>query len=221
MIVYLHGFASGPQSHKARLFREALTDRGVTPVVPALDEGDFAGLTLSRQLALLERICAGTRPLALIGSSLGGYLAALHAARHPSAVDALVLMAPALDFAARWRERLGPAAMEAWERDDALAIEHFALKRTASIGFGLMRDAEQHPAYPRVIAPALVFHGVSDDVVPLSGSERWVAETPTARLVRKPDGHELAATAPSIVEEAIAFLGSQSALREAHPGLGA
>ena len=45
-------------------------------------------------------------PLVLMGSSLGGYLAALYAERHPKAVDRLVLIAPAFGFLQRWEGAL-------------------------------------------------------------------------------------------------------------------
>src|SRR5581483_1687357 len=118
MIVYLHGFASSSGSYKAQLFLRRFAALGIEIVVPALDEGDFIHLTLSGQLRVVGRVCAGAaaaEPLVLIGSSMGGYLAALYAAAHPAAVDALVLMAPAVDFARRWRERLGEHAMAEWQ----------------------------------------------------------------------------------------------------------
>src|SRR5437764_5917323 len=99
-IVYLHGFASGPTSSKARHFRDRLKDAGFTVDVPDLAAGDFEHLTISGQLRVLEQ-AAGTGKLHLIGSSMGGYLAALYAARH-SAVERLVLLAPAFRFNSRW-----------------------------------------------------------------------------------------------------------------------
>ena len=62
-----------------------------------------------------EKLAKG-EPLVLMGSSLGGYLAALYAARHPSSVDRLILLAPAFRFSrtlARPPEPPGNRAMEA------------------------------------------------------------------------------------------------------------
>ena len=36
MLVYLHGFASGPASTKAQLFRARLAERGATLAIPDL-----------------------------------------------------------------------------------------------------------------------------------------------------------------------------------------
>ena len=40
-VVYLHGFASGPDSSKAQFFRRKFAERGVAIEIPQLDEGDF------------------------------------------------------------------------------------------------------------------------------------------------------------------------------------
>ena len=79
-VVYLHGFGSGPGSKKAQFFRERFGSRGIEVLIPELDEGRFENLTLTGQLAVVQRTADGKR-VSLIGSSLGGYLAALYAAR--------------------------------------------------------------------------------------------------------------------------------------------
>ena len=68
--IYLHGFASSPKSTKAVVFRERLTQLGHDVTVPALDEGDFTGLTITRQLEAIR--CEVDRVIGnviLIGSS--------------------------------------------------------------------------------------------------------------------------------------------------------
>src|SRR6516164_8365186 len=98
-IVYLHGFASGPSSSKARYFRQRLETEGFSVSIPDLSDGNFEGLTLSSQLRVIGS-AAGSGGMALIGSSMGGYLAALYAARHAD-VERIVLLAPAFGFARR------------------------------------------------------------------------------------------------------------------------
>ena len=62
MLVYLHGFASGSGSFKARsTSRTGSPSTGLPLVVPDLDEGDFRA-TLPGQLLLLERPCGRGRP---------------------------------------------------------------------------------------------------------------------------------------------------------------
>ncbi len=113
-LVYLHGFASSPQSSKAQFFRKRFAGKGLALEIPSLDGGDFTHLTITGQLQIVN-VAAGGQPTVLIGSSLGGYLAALYAARHAN-IAKLVLMAPALQFPSRWRERYSPQELERWQR---------------------------------------------------------------------------------------------------------
>lgn len=157
-----------------------------------MDGGDFVRMTLSSQRAIIEQIClklSPGEPLFLIGSSMGGYLAALTASARE--VRAMVLLAPAVDFAQRWRERLGPARVAAWRERGVEETFHYAQQRQAQIGYGLLEDADRHAPWPRVACPTLVFHGVQDDVVPQDRVERWVAQTPSATLELLETGHEM------------------------------
>ena len=97
-VLYLHGFASGPSSGKAQWFRRAFAERGIELEIPDLVEGGFENLTITGQLGVIERAAKG-EPVSLIGSSMGGYLAALYASRHPEAAR-LVLLAPGVSLSA-------------------------------------------------------------------------------------------------------------------------
>ena len=45
-LIYLHGFASGPQSTKAQFFRRRFEELGIAMQIPDLSEGNFEGLTI-------------------------------------------------------------------------------------------------------------------------------------------------------------------------------
>lgn len=188
-IVYLHGFASGPQSSKARYFRALLESAGASVEIPDLADGDFENITITGQLAVIDHTVAG-HPVALIGSSLGGYLAALYAARHEQ-VKRVVLMAPAFGFAKRWPERLGPAEVAAWRRTGTIDVFHYADNRNRKLGYQLLADGERFEAYPDFTQPALIFHGAHDDAVPARYSEEFAADHPNAALEVLDAGHDL------------------------------
>ncbi|MBW8861656.1 MAG: alpha/beta fold hydrolase [Acidobacteria bacterium] len=99
-VFYLHGFASSPNSTKVGYFRDRFGEHGIELRCPDLNEPEFATLTLTRMLDQLGAELAMVPAAAtLIGSSLGGTLAVLAAAKYPGRVERLVLLAPAVMFA--------------------------------------------------------------------------------------------------------------------------
>jgi len=188
-IVYLHGFASGPKSSKATYFRALLEGAGARVDIPDLADGDFEHLTITGQLAVIDR-AAGGDPVSLIGSSLGGYLAALYAARHPQA-RRVVLLAPAFGFAQHWLERLGPAEAAGWRHTGAIDVFHYGDKGARKLGYQLIADGERFESYPDFTQPALIFHGAHDDAVPVGYSEQFAAGHPNAALEVLDAGHDL------------------------------
>lgn len=205
-VVYLHGFASGPTSSKARFFTAKFQEAGVQISVPALDGGDFRNLTVTSQLAVVEREAAGEQ-VVLMGSSLGGYLAALYAARHPQQVERAVMMAPAFCFARRWSAEL-PGLAE-WKRTGVLQLFHYGERRKREIGYGLIADGLEYEDYPDVQTPTLILHGALDPVVPVSLSEEFVKRQQSrARLrVYPQSGHELTDVVDDMWNEVSGFLG--------------
>lgn len=208
VLLYLHGFASGPSSNKARVLSARFAALGAPLTVPDLTPGadGFERSTPSSMLAIAERLLRESPgPHAIIGSSLGGYLASILASRHPS-VGRLVLLAPAFRLFERWSAKLTPAELADWKAN-GLETMHHATGRMRRIGPAFLEDAKEHPAFPEVGVPALCIAGTRDETVPIADVEAFVARTPTARLVPVDDGHELALSLDRIFEEARAFLG--------------
>jgi len=172
--------------------------------IPYLEEGSFRNLTIAGQLQVIQRTLRG-EPAHLIGSSLGGYLAALCAARHPE-VQRLVLMAPAFGFARRWAAALGEKGLAEWREAGALDVYHYAAGGPTPLGWGLMEDALRYEDEPKVEQPALVWHGLQDDVVPVEASRSFVAHNKHALLVEAQSNHELTDVAERIAEDAVRFL---------------
>ncbi|WP_031495817.1 YqiA/YcfP family alpha/beta fold hydrolase [Bryobacter aggregatus] len=202
--IYLHGFASSPASRKAQFFAAKLREAGATVQIPELEAEGFLHLTVSGQLRVIAA-AAGGEPVRLIGSSMGGYLAALYALLHPE-VEKLVLLAPAFGFAERWKLRLGEAAMREWESKGSLEMMHYATGKPEPVGYGLIADGLQYPAEPAFSQPAWIFHGTHDEVVPLAFSEQFVAGHANARLTALESGHELTDVMDQIWDMSAEFL---------------
>jgi pimeloyl-ACP methyl ester carboxylesterase len=203
-ILYLHGFASSPSSSKAQFFREHLEAAGARVEIPALDGGDFEHLTVTGQLAIIERAARG-EPVSLIGSSLGGYLAALYACRHPETAR-VVMLAPAFDLTRRWAERLAPEALEAWRTTGAMEVFHYGDKCRRKLAYDFFEDGARYPEFPRFSQPALIFHGAQDDVVPAVASREFAAGQSNVRLEVLQSGHDLLDVLDYMAPKVIAFL---------------
>lgn len=189
-IVYLHGFASSPQSSKAQFFLQRFTQRGVSVEIPQLDGGDFEHLTITGQLEVVDRTVGGMQSI-LMGSSLGGYLAALYAARHPEIVKKLILLAPAFQFPKRWRERYPEEELEDWRRIGSARVYHYGYKEERDLSYGLIDDAQRYENEPDFRQPSLIFHGIHDPVVPVGLSEEFARSHPAVTLIKFDSGHEL------------------------------
>ncbi len=100
MILYLHGFNSSPQSHKAQVMARFMAARGLRedfdcPALPVLAS---AAIREIEKRPLDERTC-------LVGSSLGGYYATYLAEKHGARA---VLINPAIEPHVGLRAYLGP-----------------------------------------------------------------------------------------------------------------
>jgi pimeloyl-ACP methyl ester carboxylesterase len=188
-VIYLHGFASSPSSRKARFFREKFGAMGIPFDAPALDQGDFRSLTVTRQLAIVETLLPTVGAL-IMGSSLGGYLAALLAERHPE-IARLVLLAPAFNLHELWTSQMTDQQLAEWERNGVVPVFHHGAGREVPIGYQFLADAKQYASFPSFSQPSLLFHGVRDNVVPIDLSVHYLTAHPNVRLFRMDSGHEL------------------------------
>ena len=216
-VLYLHGFASSPGSRKARFFAEKLRGLGFAVEVPDLAAGRFDRLTISGQLKLLENLSC-REPVILVGSSLGGYLAALYAARHPE-VDRLILLAPAFGFHQLWISELGPDRVAEWRTRGIIPVFHYGEQREVPLGFQLMEDASRFEPFPDFRQPALIFHGNQDGSVPVQQSLVFVRDHKNARLVRLESGHDLIDVLEPIWKECETFVKADASVRKTPLGL--
>ena len=172
--------------------------------VPRLDSGFFFNLTISGQFDILSREANG-EPVVLMGSSMGGYLAALYASRHPE-VEKLVLLAPAFGFQDRWAAMLGEEKFRAWEETGELEVFHYADNAPRKVSWQLAVDAKTWEPVPHFTQPALVFHGTNDLTVPISISEAYAASHPNVTLEKFDAGHELTEVIDEMWERTARFL---------------
>ena len=203
--IYLHGFASSPESSKAIRMADALRTVGIETRIPDLNQPSFRALTVTRMIGQV-RALMDAPPVLLIGSSLGAFVA-VHAAAADDRVKALVLLAPALDFGADEHGRIGTVAIEDWKAAGSCEVFHYAWNRPETLDYALYDDAHRYDAFEvRLDLPVLIFQGRRDTVVDPAVVERWAAGRPNVTLVMVDDDHQLQASLDAIVERTKAFL---------------
>lgn len=216
--LYLHGFASGPGSTKARGFAKAAREAGMSLEVLDLRQPSFAHLRLTAMIDhVANAIGEGDRERAiLVGSSLGG-LTACRLAERDARVGALLLLAPAFALVDRWTSMLGAEKMEAWRRSGWLEVDDYAERKKARVDYGFFEDlrAADPEELPDVRVPTVIVHGVRDEVVPVERSRRFAAGKRHVKLVEVDDGHELVASLDVALAEAASLFAPWGWGREA------
>jgi hypothetical protein len=218
-VFYLHGFASSAQSSKAAFFRARLAEAGASLTTPDFNEPDFSTLTITRMIEQVKREMdrAQSGPVALMGSSLGGFVAVQTALRYSAAVGRLILLAPALDFGGNRMRDLGDRGLEEWERTNRLDVFHYGFGRMMSVHYELYADARRYDStHAQLEQPILVFQGRRDTSVDPETVRRWTDTRPNARLHELDDDHQLLASLEYIWTETATFLGLKPG-RPSHP----
>ena len=200
-VLYFHGFASSPGSAKITALRPLLEPHGIELHTPDLNVPSFEHLDFEAVVAHALERGRHTPPRALVGSSLGA-LTALAVAKRGIAVP-LVLIAPALGVAHRWREKIAAG--------DPVTVFNFARNADAQIHRAFFEQmanlyVDVTPPPSRVTA----IMGRNDETVPFHMvEERWReweasgALAPESRLIVIEEGDHGLVDQAHVIEDAI------------------
>lgn len=201
--MYLHGFASSPNSTKANYLCDRLAEKKIKLEIPDLNQDDFTHLTLTRQLQQVGAIIEKTStPLTLIGSSFGGLTAALLGQKYPQ-IQRLILLAPAFNFLSHLSHQLGEVGMQQWEEQKFYPIYHYGEKRSLRLHFQFivdLREYQQISPEKRSISTTIV-HGIDDQVIPIEASREYSKNRHWVKLREVNSDHNLTNVLPEIWEE--------------------
>ncbi|HSC29296.1 MAG TPA: YqiA/YcfP family alpha/beta fold hydrolase [Vicinamibacterales bacterium] len=209
-VFYLHGFGSSVKSSKAAFIASRLAGHGVSLETPDFNEPDFATLTVTRMVQqVCDRLDARVEdPVALVGSSLGGFVAVQTALARPDRVNRLVLLAPALDFAGNRMRDLAVHGLDEWRRTNRLEVFHHGYGRTMAVRYELYTDALRYDALNATLGlPIQVFQGRRDTAVDPDTVRRWAAARPNVEFHELDDDHQLLSSLEHIWVEMRRFLG--------------
>jgi uncharacterized protein len=210
--IYLHGFASGPDSKKACIFKNHFERSGLSLTIPDLQQGDFENLTITKQVSLVQSII-DSKPsscFALIGSSMGAYIATLSSETRKE-IKALYLMAPGFNFINRWMQNMG------WNKNcldsiqDLIQVYHYGYNTQVGLNTNLFRDAECWGRLPlNCNIPTRIVHGIHDETVNIQESRNFASLHPICELKELDSDHSLLSCISWIVEDCMGFFKSMN-----------
>jgi len=217
-VLYLHGFGSSQRGDKAEFFRQRCIEAGLSFVSfdfqgHGLSGGSIRDLTVTRCLRDTERVrrhvaAFSSRPMVLMGSSMGGLVGLWFATRQPAAAGAFV--APALGLDDTFPALIGEEGMRRWQESGVLPITNEM--GTFELGWGFVEDLRsRRPEHLLELhrLPTLIFQGKLDDRVSWEDVDRFADDTADlTRLVLFADGdHRLLGQKEIIWSEISSFLG--------------
>ena len=159
--VFCHNLMSPPEDSFACMYlKDTLGALNVPLLTPSLVADDGRTTVTAAAARLADAIAAlpDDRPVRLIGSSLGAYVAAVYAsdAENAKKIDRIMLLAPT------FKPRACLATVEK--------------EMGVSLGDAFRQDLENHPDFPFAPCRAYVVHGYDDEAAPLEHSLTWVRD---------------------------------------------
>ena len=182
--VFLHGFRSDSRGLKASTLRLRAREQGRSWL--ALDlrghgfsDGTFSALRISTLLADVEAVLdwLAPRPVVLVGSSLGGWLAVLAARSRPQQVLGQLLIAPAFNFIQQDFGRLPESLLVQWRAQGLRSFPGRYGGPSYSLEYALLDDARRCDAWQPLLpfgGPVAIVHGTADEFVPFAQSEAFL-----------------------------------------------
>jgi uncharacterized protein len=214
--IYLHGFASGPGSQKACIFKNNFKKSHLSITIPDLQQGDFENMTLTKQISLVQNIIDRNpgANVALIGSSMGAYISTLIAETRKE-IKALYLMAPGFNFLNRWMENMGWDKNSLFAIPDFIKVYHYNYNRAVSLNTNLFRDAVKWESLliTRNI-PIRIVHGLNDETVSIQESRDFSSSRPWCQIKELNSDHGLLSCIDWIVADCMEFFRLNNLLDE-------
>lgn len=186
-VLLCHGFLSNKNSSTNHALTRLLNERGIATVRfdfmgQGESQGPFEEITVARALAqtlaALDLVAArGFRRIALAGSSFGGLVATLAAARWAETgrrLDALALKCPVPDFPEMLEREFGAAGIAEWKATGTIP-DVTGNPGRVRLRYAFYEDCRRHVAYgpaKAVTAPTLIVQGDRDEYITLDQSRR-------------------------------------------------
>ena len=202
------------------MFKDRFEKARLPLTIPDLQQGNFENLTLTQRIPLVQ-IAIDGKPVirfALIGSSMGGYVAALTAETRKE-IEALYLMAPGFNFLNRWMENMGWDKNSFSSTPDLIRVFHYSYNREVTLNTHLFRDAMHWDSLPLIRnIPIRVVHGIHDETINIQESRDFAGSRPWCQLKELDSDHGLFSCIDWIIDDCMKFFSDGRLLTFCKPG---
>ena len=206
-VILCHGMESNKESDKLILLSRALAERGLLALrfdFACAGPGKFEEITYSGEVDDLSTAFAFMRDrhpgkIALLGSSMGGTVALLFAARHADVATVVTIAAPV--HPERFTSRLLTLAQVQQWRKTGYTFYH-----GQRINVSLLHDLEKinvPEAVKKINCPVLILHGDRDDVVPVEEAHDLYRYLPGIKELSILDGADHRLSDPALMDRAL------------------
>eukprot|EP00210_Caulerpa_lentillifera_P002667 g2547.t1 len=202
--VFIPGLLKDQTCDIGNNFKTKLKPYGIDlEIVSSLGGSNYFDATISKGLAAVEALYEKhKKPLRLIGSSMGGLIAAIYAQRYPQNVNRLILRCPAFNLETNWPNILavifpdapGEVSMNKWKDEGQLTMCLPYLNAPEPISYNYVVDTLSYPAYPLVDISVLVFSSLHDTLIPAATHQEWKKRQKNPEkinIVELNDGHDI------------------------------
>lgn len=218
LYLFCNGFLDSPIA--AQYFLKLVENLGVEFENPDLTggEGHLTSSISKALLAIEDFYNKNRKPIRIYGYSLGGYITALYASKHPDHVDRLFLINPTINAEVVWPEVMktyftdsSPESMlKKWKGEEKLVFSGPHLPEAVTVGYDFYLDSLTHPSFPVINVPVRIVSGIHDEAVPTKILHDWKRAQNDPNLfevVEIDDGHVVAkeSVLKQISESAIQF----------------
>lgn len=212
VIVYLHGLGASPKSKKGMLVRERFVPKGFEVRIPDLNVPSISKLSVTEALQCVEHELrqVAERPVFLVGSSFGGFVAlrscALLVPERRRNVRGIALLGPVIDPWDPTSRLLTPDVEHQWRRDGTYPMVKTDDGGAVSIHYRFVEELRSVARAELMLdVPILAVHGTRDVVVPHAQSVRFSREHPGVQLVLLDEEHQLLERPEGFLEALEAF----------------
>ncbi|GAB4179329.1 MAG: alpha/beta fold hydrolase [Calditrichia bacterium] len=183
-VFYFHGFASGPESEKAKYFKRKFKVFDIDVHTPDLNQPDFQNLHLEAMVNFAKKQILSVKSdnVILMGSSLGA-LIALILSNELENIRSQVLIAPAVTFPSSLTDLLGEEKLMEWKQTGIAQFYHHQKKTELPLSYSFVesfRDFNVNQILPSI--PTQIFHGAFDERIPFLKVEEFAKSLPESEF---------------------------------------